>query len=87
MKLMDAPYASEFTTLDWQVETVETAEPQLTEAERQRWIWVYERLKSADLGIAFSEKAKFFCDASTPEEVEQFIEAHLEEPAIIPLAA
>lgn len=85
MKVMDAPF--EVTPAAWQVEANETADSQLSETEKHRWIWAFERLKSANLGLSFSDKVKLFCEASAPEEVENFIEAKLQEPLIIPLAA
>ncbi|MBA4149702.1 MAG: hypothetical protein H0X66_16440 [Verrucomicrobia bacterium] len=85
MKLIDAPF--EITTAGWQVEANETAGSHSSENDEQQWIWVFERLKSADINLSFSEKVKFFCEAANPEEVENFIEAQLQEQAIIPLAA
>ncbi len=85
MRLMEAPY--DIPASDWQVEAVETLEPQLSETEKHRWIWLFERLKRAELGLSISQKAKIFCEASAPEEVEDFIQAQQHEETIIPLAA
>ena len=62
MKLIDSPF--ELTTVDVPVETFESADLQLSDNEKQRWIWAFERLKSAEIGLSFTEKARIFCEAS-----------------------
>jgi len=85
MKLIDSPF--EISSESSINPVLPGMEIQLNETDRQRWIWAFERLKNADIGLSFSEKAKIFCEASTPEEVEGFIEARLQDHSIIPLAA
>ena len=48
-------------------------ERELSEEQKQRWIWTFERLNAADIGLTFTEKVKFFCEANSPEEIEHAI--------------
>lgn len=80
------PVALQAETID-ESPAVEQNEFQLSETEKQRWIWTFERLKNADIDLSFSERVKFFCEASTPEEVDRMIHEQLEDHNIIPLAA
>ncbi len=81
------PNVSEFRMAVDFSEPQQETETQLSDADYERWVWTFEQLKNADLGLSFEEKVKLFCEASNPDEIEEMIYSSMHEQTIIPLAA
>ena len=62
-------------------------ETELSEEQKQRWIWTFEKLSSTEMGLSLSEKVKLFCEANSPEEVEHAIVTHQSFGNVVRLAA
>jgi hypothetical protein len=73
---IEFPPVAPTETLDSPFATV-TEDLQISEEEKERWIWAFEQLKSAQIGLSLPEKIRMFCEASSPEEVQQFIQNEL----------
>ena len=62
-------------------------QPEISEEQQQRWIWMFEKLNAADIGLSFSDKVKLFCEANSLEEVEHAIVTHQSFGNVVRLAA